>query len=348
MKESLAFSVLESTDAPTITHDDKLLLRGQKSAVGLRVDWRDCTNIKHENGEPIVVNYVLPGVGDKLADVLDPARWSELEPMRRAMYRPQFLRGLELGSGASVLLKNNQFDLRLTSLFDDMGSRYRSALDAMVGLTNRGVLRYEPRTEPSERNTREALRNRLRRSVKPTEYEHDVLIQGELGRAIWEALRGSDKVSHVTEGTIYIKGYQKYKGQQSAVKVYDVGMREGLDAGRWYKLETTLYKGYFKAQGIGVRELTEQPEIQARLVDRLTADIAGVVKLLPGGTVEMLQAELGLNGGRSDRAHTEIAKTILERPRTLTDRVRDIERRMDAIEKRTERLEQKGDEQNRI
>lgn len=336
MKELGAFRVAELTGEPAITHDDKLLLRGQKHLVGLDVDWKHRVQIRHQNGEPIVVSYhrtLETGEHERLT----VEQWETLPTLtERIRYSPQYLRGLDLGDGASVTMESNQFDLRLTNLFDNFGSRYRSALDVMVDLTERGVIRYTPRTEPTERNRLEAIRNRLRRTLKPTEYEHDVLIPGDLGKAIYGDLERSEGVSHVIPGTIYVKGFQRYKGLQSTVKVYDIGIREGLESGRWWKLETTFHKGYFKAQGIGVRELTEQPDIQDRLRERLTKDIGDVIRLLREETVQAIQNELDLSPGKADRRHTQIAQAILQRPRTLTDRVADLERRMDAVERRLE------------
>jgi hypothetical protein len=268
--------------------------------------------------------------------VLDPEKWLELpSAWERSLYRPQPLRGLDLGEGVSLFILNNQVDIRMTKLFDNLGSRYRSALDTMVDMERRGILKYSPRTDnPTNRNVTEALRNRLWRTIKPTEYEHDILFAGELGRAIWEDLRKSDKVAAVTDGTIYVKGFQKYKGIVAASKVYDIGLRDGEEPGSYYKLETTLYKEYFKSEGIGIRELTEQPDIQDRMLDRLAKDVGSVVKLCSEGTLEMLQTELNFSGGRKDRRHTDIAKALLDRKDTLTERVRDLERRVDAIERR--------------
>jgi len=347
MKESGAFTVAAMTGEPAITHDDKLLLRGQKteqngsSGVGLSVDWWRLVDIRYKNGQPVIVRY---GRKDQNGDVksISVDEWQALNLNERALYRPWYLKGLDLGGGAVVTMQNNQFDLRLTNLFEDFGSRYRSALESMIELVERGVIRYMPRTEPNERNRQEAIRNRLRRKLKPTEYEHDVLIPGDLGKAIWSDLRGSAGASHVTDTVVYLKGYSRTRETQSAMKFYDIGIREGLEAGRWFKLETTILKGYFRKHGIGVRELTEQPDIQELLRDRLTKDIGDVIRLLRGETVQAIQNELDLSPGKADRRHTQIAQAILQRPRTLTDRVADLERAVEENRRRIERLEGSG------
>ena len=343
MKESVAFSILEKSGGPAIAHDDRLLIRGQKHEIGLEADWREMTDIRHRNGEPVIVNYVLPGIkhGDPPRDILDPDRWAALDTPAKIFYRPQYLRGLDLGGGASISIKNNQFDLMLTNLFGNLGSRYRSALEAMVNLTARGVIKYRPRAdEPTERNRQEAIRNRLRRTTKPTEYEHDLLFAGDLGRAIYRDLWESDKVAEKIPGTVYVKGFQKYKGIAAATKVYDIGVREGEAGGEYFKLETTLYKAFFKAEGIGVRELTEQPAIQERMIERLYVDLAAVVKLLSGETMAMLQAELDLTGSRDEkRRHQTIARALLDRRQTLTERVSAIERTQAEHERRIAALE---------
>lgn len=352
MKEDIAFEVMELSGEPTGTHDDMLLLRGEKTAsqpgrssVGLTADYWRFTDVKKKNGEPVLLGYVWYE-GDKFMGGCSLSQWEDMEPAERKKYKPSYLQGIDLGDGASVVMRNNQVDLLLTDLFHDFGSRYRSALEAMAELVGRGVLRYRPRTEPTERNRIEALRNRLKRAMWPARYEHDVLIPGMLGEAVWRDLRASGKVKHVTDSVAYMAGYQKYKGLQAAVKCYDIGMREGIEPGQFYKIETALYTPYFKNQGIGVAELTEQPTIAGRIRDRLVKDIGGVLRCISGETMEALQAELDLSPGRADRRHTEAAHALLDRRGTITEQLRELRKEVAENRRRIERLEADRTSQN--
>lgn len=338
MKEQGAFTVMELAGEPTIAHDDKLLLRGQKHKVGLSVNWKFATDIKRKNGSLVVVSYHRTGT-DGEHERVSASDYEGLPSGERGGYRPQFLRGLDLGNGASLSIRDNQFDLLLTDLWEDFSSRYRLALEAMVKLQRRGVLQYIPRAERSERNTVEAMRNRLYRTCQPVEYEHDLLFAGDLGRTIFKDLSESEGVMVTGDTTCYLQGYTRYKGIQSACKVYDIGSREGSDPGEYFKLETTLLKAYFKGKGIGIRNLTEQPESQETVKDRLVWSVSKVVARLRGSTVEQLQHELGLSGGRKDRVHTDIARAMLDRPRTLTERVSALEAGQRSLERRVEQLE---------
>lgn len=345
MKESDAFKMLELSGGPSIAHDDRLLIRGQKHEVGLSADYKSLVDIQHRNGEKIVVNWILGGrtEGDPPADVVSTDQYAAMPWAERKNYRPQYLRGLDLGDGISLTMHSNQMDIRICDLFSKLGSRYRSALDTMVELEARGILKYRPRViEPTEKNRTEAMRNRLWRKVRPTEYEHDILFGGKLGRAIWDDLSAvPDKVTCITGGTIYLKGYQKYKGIRASTKLYDIGIREESESGQYFKLETTLYKAFFKSEGIGIRELTEQPDIQDRLMEQLRRNVASMLSLLSGDTMDMLQAELDIDIRKADRRHTEIATALLHRDRTLTERVRDLEIKQAQMERRLRKIEAK-------
>jgi len=336
VKERIAFDVMAKSGDGSIAHDDRLLLRGQKHKVGLHVDYRNATNIKHTGtGEPEIVSYHRTNEQGEHERV-SVSTWELLDTWDKVKFRPQYLRGIELGRGAALVLRDNQFDLRLDNLFDDLGSRYRSALEAMVALQGRGVLRYEPRSEPTERNRLEAMRNRLRRTLQPVVYEHDILFRGELGKRIYDDLVNSGKAKYVIPGTVYLSGFNPYKGRQVSIKYYDIGKRDGEAGSEYFKLETTLHKAYFKAEDIEIRRLTEQPVVQETVKDKLTRSVSSVVALLTGDTMQALQLNLAMdaNGVKSDRLHTEVARNMLDRKRTLTERVETLERDMREVKRR--------------
>ena len=61
MKEERAFEVLEVTGEALITHDDRLLIRAQKSDIRLEADWRSQVAVTQENGRPVIVDYWRTG-----------------------------------------------------------------------------------------------------------------------------------------------------------------------------------------------------------------------------------------------------------------------------------------------
>lgn len=336
MKEQAAYKVLEHTGEPLVTHDDRLLIRAQKHEIKLEQGWRYRTEIKHSEGEPVIVNMVTT---DKEGEVksISTAQYEELEEEEKAYYRPQFLRGLRLAEGVTVVLLNNQLDLRISSLMQDWRSRYRMALEYMVTLTKREVIKYRPIAGPDERNMVEAIRNRLKRYGRPTEYEHDILIRGELGRQIARELE--EHAVHTEGSTYYLQGYVRHKDTRLAVKWYDIGKRDGEEEGRYFKIETTLLKKYFRDNNITVSALTEQPDIQGLMLEDLVKVYAKVFRKLSWRVLKMLAQELGFEIGDRRKAPEQIARAVLQTERTLTDRVETLERQMKEHERRLRRLE---------
>lgn len=334
MKENAGFQVMELSGESSIVHDDKFLLRAVKSTLGLAVDYRQYVDIKHRGtGERVIVNYILPGDEVKSITV---EQYGELTEIERREYRPQFLRGLELGDGVSLEIKNNQVDMRLYNLFDNLGSRYRTALDNLIELEARGVLQYKPRTPETDRNRTEAIRQRLKRKMKPAEYEHDILISGELGRLMYRDLSKVETARVAGEaGTIYLSGFKKYKKQETAYKFYDVGARDGQEGGEYFKIEITLYKEYFKRNGLQVNDITTQVVTQEKILDRLTGIYGKIISKLQGDTVELLQEKLNFYPkGRERDIHRALATELLKPERTLTERVAELERRMQRVERK--------------
>ena len=333
-KENEAYKVLEMSGGGTIAHDDRLLIRGQKHEVGLSEGWRDTVDVRRSHGGIKIVNYFDRETGKYLScEYVDALPYAD--PGR---YRPQCLRGLDLGNGASVDLLNNQVDLYILDLFHNPESRYRSALEAMLDLADRGTLAYTPRVEETPRNRREALRNRLKRYMKPTEYEHDILLDGDIGQAVHADLRASGKALHLEDNTVYLRGYKPDPGQtRYSMKAYDVDARDGNSSGSRFKIETTLRKAYFKQEEITVADMTFQPEIQERMQGELEKALGYAVSLLQWGTKEMLAYALKVETRDARKIDREVARAMLRPERTLTARVDALERDVQAIKRRLDK-----------
>lgn len=337
MKESKAFRVMDMAQTELITHDDRLLIRAQKSDIKLEADWRDCVDITYRDGQKVVVSYCRTGADGK-PEGISVEKYESLSMTEAYGFWPQYLRGLELAEGVSVSFKNNQVDLRICNLMDDWRSRYRMALEYMVELTERGVIKYRPTTEGDGRNKVEAIRNRLKRHGRPTEYEHDILFRGELGRMIMADLK--EHAVHIEgETTYYLQGYNRNDDTRLSVKYYDIGHREGTGDGEYFKLETTLLKEYFKANKLTVAALTEQPAIQELMAETLTKVYTKVVRCLSWGVQVMMAQAMNLEVTDRRKAPELIARAALRSERTLTERVSMLERVQAEHDKRIAALE---------
>jgi len=245
-----------------------------------------------------------------------------------------------------VTFEGNQVDMRIVNLYDDLESRYKSALDYLASMAGE-IIRYEPKLEnPTERNRREAMRNRLKRSFHPVEYEHNIIFLGQVGRDMMRELRAAaekDGKMHLEENTVYLEGWKKTAKQKRRVKYYDIGARDaaaGGEAGEIFKLEVTLLKEYFKGAGLAGEDLREQPEIQEAVRKELSEKVNGVLCLLEtgGDAMKGMQFELGLSG----RENTyQVAGAILNQKKTLTERVQALEHDMQSVKKSIAALEGK-------
>jgi len=339
MKESKAFKVMDMAQTELITHDDRLLIRAQKSDIKLEANWRDCVDITYRDGRKVVVSYCRTGAGGE-PERISVEKYEGLSMTEAYGFRPQYLRGLELAEGVTVSLKNNQVDLRICNLMDDWRSRYRMALEYMVELTERGFIKYRPTTEGDERNKVEAIRNRLKRYGRPTEYEHDILFRGELGRMIMADLK--EHAVHIEgETTYYLQGYNRGDDTRLSIKFYDIGARDGSGAGEYFKLETTLLKEYFKANKLTVAALTEQPDIQELMAETLTKVYTKVVRCLSWGVQVMMAQAMNLEVTDKRKAPAMIARAALRSERTLTERVATLERDMVAVKREQEAVKRR-------
>ena len=353
MKESVALAIMEAMGEKVIVHDDKMLLRAQKTrvqpgrgrpgGVGLEDDWWRAVPVAIDSeGQEEFVGYWNKSTGEHQGtgwEATDEGRRRlESEPGWKDMRR----RRLKLGDRVFLTMESNQVDLYIGNLYENMGSRYREALGYLVDMADRGIVKYQPRIEPSDRRKREAIRNRLKREFIIAEYEHNVLFRGEVGRELFEQFRkvaATDGTMKLEAGTIYLKGFNRYKGLKRAVKFYDIGMREGGDPGELFKLETTLLKEYFKSEGMGVSDMLEQPDIQERIKSELEKAIEGTLCLVSEGTMHGIQRELELEGRATVR---EVTRAMLSSRRTLSERVAELERWRIDTDKRVAALEAKA------
>ena len=352
MKESVALAVMEEMGEKIITHDDTLVLRAQKTrvhsgkgrpgGVGLNDEWWRVVPIAiDKEGKQEFTGYWNKDSGEHHGAGWEATKEGQERLQREAGWKESYRRRLHLGAGVWVTLEANQVDLCISNLYENIGSRYKEALGYLVDMVDRGVVRYKPIVEASERRKREAIRNRLKREFKVSKYEHNILFKGNIGQELFTQFRQVAKVDSsmsLEEGTIYLKGFKRYDGQKMAVKYYDIGMREGGEAGQVFKLETTLLKDYFKFAGMGVPDMLEQPVIQERIKTELEKSLEGTLCYVSEGTMYGIQRELGLERKATIR---EVSRAMLASSMTLSERVAELERKVAEHERRVSELEAK-------
>jgi len=359
VKESIALEVMQAMGDAVIAHDDVLLLRAQKTrvtprgrdgGVGLSGYWWQIIPIANRNGEKEIAGYWNKKTNEHLrADEKDEfIEKSKTEDGWVETYRHK----LELAKDVFVIVEGNQVDLRLANLYENFTSRYRMAIDSIVDLVNRGAIQYSPKVDVNEHNKRCAMTNRIKREFKPVRYEHNLLFRDTLGQLMFEALKQVAETKSkmvVLDGSIYLQGFNKYDGLKKSVKYYDIGIRDGCESGKLYKLETTFEKGFFKAEGIKVSDMLEQTGIQEMLKSELEKTVEDVLALIvrtgEGETImNTLREEFGYNVGTGTLK--QVTHSMLSSSRTLTERVSRLESEMenvksDVLELKRELLELK-------
>lgn len=322
MKEQTAFEFMRSQGMNIMTHDDRLLIRAQKSDIGISENYREYAPIKTINGRGEVAGYILFNEKGEITDRLNAGlNAEETEQALIRGYIPHFKRGRKIAEGVTYEMFCNQLDIRLCNLYENAQTRYRNALENIAKLCELGVLSYKPRkAKPNERNMREALRHRIREHAKPTEYEHNILFSGEVGRSIYYDIINSGEAYNMN-GTLYISGFKRYEGQKSVYKVYDIGGRENEAQGRYFKAEVTILKSYFKKPSahrgrISINDLLTQPEIQELMKTKLIRDYSQILRLLQPETLKMITKQLGVKNENKREVYKKASEAMLETNRT--------------------------------
>lgn len=348
MKERTAIEFMRSQGMNIMTHDDRLLIRAQKSDIGISENYREVTPYKTTNGMREIAGYILFNENGEITSRLPETEAGQAKILG---YIPHFTRGGKIAEGVTYEMKCNQLDIRLCNLYQNSQTRYRNALDNLSKLCEMGVLSYKPRKEkPSVRNMQEAIRHRIREYAKPTEYEHNILFTGEIGRSIYYDIINSEQAQNMN-GTLYIGGFNRYEGQKSAYKVYDIGRRENGTQGQYFKAEVTLLKSYFKkpteSRGrIAISELLTQPEIQELIKEKLVRDYTKILKLLTQETLKMIAEKMEVKTEANKRdIYKTIAEAMLQTNRTYIKTInrakaerKEYERMIKEIESREEAI----------
>lgn len=290
-KEDIAEKTLQEAEKTIITHDDKLLLRAEKSKMYSDSSWKIfADHNRNKDGAEIITAYWNDKKGKeskflKAGDEI-PEGWKPCYEWK--------IKGLP--EGMNIILRHNEVNLILTNLYSKWDeTRYRLAMDAIISAGE--AIPYNPREggKDPERNRKEAMRQILNRNFFVAEYEWNLLIMGQLGREIKNFYRNSGSDKYVKyDNTVYLQGYGKYKGKKK-VKIYSISEREGNDSDLT-KIEITLFKQFFK--DIDMREpkkFLEQPDIQEKIFPELKNTLNKHLKELSGDLRRRLYSAMGIN-----------------------------------------------------
>jgi len=356
-KEATALYILETTGNNSTNHDDKLTLRlyqndywtgamkdGGKviaKGIGLAETWRESpyTEYEYKDGEKILGGYLRPTLNNE-REYLTPKEYLELENREKESWRPYYKKCIPLGEGVKLAFVKSTIELRIYNLFDKLTeSRYGMALEHMSDLVDKGILKYKPRTgEKTEKKMYNAIRNRILKAKQMFDYEHNTLLNGAIGKPIYDYLRANPSNKMVLdENTIYLQGHKKASKPAKAVKMYDSLARDGLESGKIYKIETTLHTPYFTRYEITVDSLTTQPDIMKLIKSEIESSLTGVMNMLSREVLTMTAMAYGVESRDMKEMPRQIARAMLKN--TLTQDVEDLKIRTAELERWRARVE---------
>lgn len=308
-----------------LSHDDALVLRGQKHTTGLEQEW----------WRKMPKTGRVTGWWNTETNEHQPQGWEPGEG-DSASWVPCSERALDLSKGVRLVAYGNALELRMRNLWDDLRRRYRIQLEAVVQADAKGILSYRGRHEVGTRERQEAIRNRLRKHWKVAAYEHDLIFTGDIAETLFrEVQEHAEREGLVSyEDTVYLKGHDRVSGNKKPllVKVYRMS-KHGLPNA--VKVEVTFRSDYLKRHDLRDPAAWEtQPDIQQRVQHSLIREWRAIMQHTPA-TKRKLTRELGTT-------QRELFDTIAGNRNTLSARVEALERGQVEIRQRLERLERQN------
>lgn len=289
---------------PLMCHDDQLVLRGQKHAVGMSTNWKMKLA---KGGKP--TRYWNPETGDNLPpNGPIPPGYVACSPRIGQLFKD-----------ISIEAKDAYIDFRINTLWEDFRARYRICLEALEAAGDRGILEYRPRSfsNYSSGHRREAFRHKLKKVWYVSSYEHNLIIfDSHIGHTLLAEL-----APHCIAGgkylpsTVYLNGYNpNTRPRPTKVFVYDMKPLHKTEA---VKIEICLKDGYLKRQRVDGRNLRQadqfdqQPDIQKLIEDELRKWWTRILKKAPVAT-DLLMSRT------STSTIQEVVDYMADRSHTLT------------------------------
>ena len=130
MKEAPVYRSMKKTGQKIITHDDRLILRAQKADIKLNAKWKASVNKVYKNGMLFIIGYMTDNLedGKKKPKRISIEEFKNLSTKKQERCGPIIPRYKNLGDRVIAYFQDSYMDLRLLNLFDNLGSRYRTAI----------------------------------------------------------------------------------------------------------------------------------------------------------------------------------------------------------------------------
>lgn len=268
-------------------HDDKLVFRGQKHEVKLDDDWKA---VMPRTGEVYRYGQVIepPEYDDKgrrMSKYISIEKYRTLPDSEKKQWYECKARTVTLPDDVIVHAEGAYIDIRMCNLWENMRTRYRASLDALVESVHRGIVAYDGKGEEGSRQELEAMRRRFNNRWHAVEYEHNLILPTDVGLELIKGLSEYDMAKGAYPGTVYTKGFDAKESM--LVKVYDQRERHGLDS---VKLEVTLRQDYIERHGMKKPNVwEEQPDIQGRIESTLKREWGIVFGKVKGVTAMLAE-----------------------------------------------------------
>jgi len=327
-KEYNGFMLMQALDLPVLLHDDKLTLRASKrTASGEKNIEEDFYRLMARNA---LISYWNPETGEHIKP-------NEYNDEKHRGWIACWEWGRQLGKDIFVFVSFNQIDLKICNLWWDFRKRYRISLETAFSAMQGGIIPYKPRAILKERNVWEAIRNRLKRNFKVSEYETNFLLNETIAEIFENEVKSFEDV-RIERNTVFIK-----HSNEATVKFYKPFERERekfsgdlTNTQKGGKIEITLKRNFFKRAGIRVENLGEQPEIFELIRARIERELNGVFEMLSKTTRRKIACELGIQ----TIAVEDITKKMTDTKNAMTYIIREIlEHRQELAEHRQELAE---------
>lgn len=308
-----------------LTHDDMLVIRGQKHTAGMEDHWR-----QFMARTDTCTGWYNPDTGESHGKGWEPSP----EDIRNG-WKQKWEWGRDLSPTVRIAAWDSTLDIRMRNLWEDMRRRYRMQLEAVVTAEARGILSYKGKHELGSRERQEAIRHRLRKHWRVALYEHDLLIKGEIADLLMRELQEyADRAGlKQEENTVYLKGYDgtSRKAKPLMVKAYRCSKHELPEVA---KIEVSFRSDYLKRNGMRDPAVWErQPDLQERLKESLKREWRQIMEHAPE-TKKRLARELRTT-------QRELFDTLAGSRNTLSERVAALERESRQARKEREELRQR-------
>lgn len=323
---------MEMPEGSIIAHDDKIMVRLQKSEIGMRDEWWKARGIQVD---PEILGWFHPPTKENKGK-----EWIPTDEDLRDGWRPKRIKRMRIADTFGrekgwIIIQGNQVDLVMNHLMENVrGTRVREIVDGVIGAVLAGIIDYRPHGEPSPRSMMESKRIMAKKYGAIAEYEWNLFLMDEdMGTMLLEELKPHGQPEAVEAmkakgeewDTVYLSGF----GSKGSIKTKAYRSEQGK-----VKVEITLRKDYFKANGM--RRVSKvwgtQPEIQTRIRKTIIRELSKIMRKAPkvkGLLMERMPIRYRLDGAKGGSGiQTDFMGWMLSTDNTL----KNVQERLATVE----------------